>query len=418
MPSRNDFSDGKTIDDTSRMEFSSEDKLDSFGLVKQKGKGQPAYTAQSRQADISELFQPLNVGRAKLRNRIVYAPLTRCRATGNVPQDNAIKYYTQRAHGCEGGLIIAEGTAVSESGRGYPDVPGIYDQEQILQWKKITEAVKAHGATFYCQLWHTGRVSHSGLQPNAAAPVSSFATACAGDVYTPHGPEPYPIPTALDKAGIAEMVDVFRQAARNAIDAGFDGVEVHGANGYLIDQFIKPKPNQRTDEYGGSVQNRCRFALEVIQAVVEEAGADRVGLRLSAFQEFGDVADPDPYATNKYLIKEINRFNLAYLHMVEPRASGAEDTAGQFEDQDLSPFRKLFNGPFMAAGGYNRERAIAALKQDHADLITFGRHYLANPDLPRRFRESAPLNKYDRATFYGGDDKGYTDYPFLPDSHE
>ncbi|KAK9852132.1 hypothetical protein WJX84_008064 [Apatococcus fuscideae] len=333
---------------------------------------------------------------------------------GHVPQGNAVEYYSQRARGCEGGLIITEATVVSETGHGYPCVPGIYTKEQIEGWKPITKEVKKHGATFFMQIWHVGRTSHNEFMPNKAPPLSSMATTATGDVYLPDGtPSKFTKPQALDKAGINNAINEYRQAARNAIDAGFDGVEIHGANGYLIDQFIKPKPNQRTDEYGGSIENRCRFALEIAAAVCKEVGAERVGIRLSPYGQFGDVDDDKPNETNIYLTEQLNKFGLAYIHFVEPRIAGNTDCDVRHESYNTEHFRKIWNSTFISAGGYNRERAIEAVQSNHTDLVCLGRHYLANPDLPRRWRENKPLNKYNRDLFYTQGNEGYLDYPWL-----
>lgn len=394
-------------------EHAETDKLDQKDLTKQKGDVKPGYSASSSDEDVSVIFQPHKVGAYQVPHRMVYAPLTRCRAIDTNPQKNMIEYYRQRGVGAEGGLIIAEGTVISDTGHGYANVPGIYTKTHIERWQDVTKACKDAGAVFFCQLWHTGRSSHADFQPNKEPPLSSVAVAAGGEIFTAEGPKPHSKPKALDKAGIAKVVDDFRQAARNAMDAGFNGVEIHGANGYIIDQFIKPKPNDRTDEYGGSIENRCRFCLEVVKAVTDEVGADKVGIRLSPYGEFGDVADDKPNATNRYLTDQLNKFGLAYLHMVEPRIAGNTEVDVTDETYNLAQFRKLYNGTFIAAGGYNRERAIQSLKLDHADLICFGRHYLSNPDLPKRFREHAELNKYNRDTFYTSNDAGYIDYPFL-----
>ncbi|DBB09760.1 TPA: hypothetical protein ACH3X3_001395 [Trebouxia sp. C0006] len=400
---------------SAKREHAETDNLDQKDLTKQKGDVKPGYSASSTDEDVSLFFRPQKVGAYEVPNRLVYAPLTRCRAIDSNPQKNMVEYYRQRGAGSEGGLVIAEGTVISDTGFGYSHVPGIFTKKHIERWQDITKACKDAGGLFFCQLWHVGRSSHADFQPNKAAPLSSAAVAAEGDIFTPEGSKPHSTPKALDKAGIAKIVDEFRQAARNAIDAGFNGVEIHGANGYIIDQFIKPTPNNRTDEYGGSVEKRCRLCLEVVKAVTDEVGADKVGIRLSPYGEFGSVADDKPNATNRYLTEQLNKFGLAYLHMVEPRIAGNTEVDVTDKTYNLSHFRKLFDGTFIAAGGYNRERAIEALQKDHADLICFGRHYLANPDLPKRFREHAELNSYNRDTFYTNDDAGYIDYPFLED---
>ncbi|DBA72626.1 TPA: hypothetical protein ACH3X2_010374 [Trebouxia sp. C0005] len=400
---------------SAKREHAETDNLDQKDLTKQKGDVKPGYSASSTDEDVSLFFRPQQVGAYEVPNRLVYAPLTRCRAIDSNPQKNMIEYYRQRGAGSEGGLVLAEGTVISDTGFGYSHVPGIFTKKHIERWQDVTKACKDAGGLFFCQLWHVGRSSHADFQPNKAAPLSSAAVAAEGDIFTPDGSKPHSTPKALDKAGIAKIVDEFRQAARNAIDAGFNGVEIHGANGYIIDQFIKPTPNNRTDEYGGSIEKRCRLCLEIVKAVTDEVGANKVGIRLSPYGEFGSVADDKPNATNRYLTEQLNKFGLAYLHMVEPRIAGNTEVDVTDKTYNLSHFRKLFDGTFIAAGGYNRERAIEALQKDHADLICFGRHYLANPDLPKRFREHAELNSYNRDTFYTNDDAGYIDYPFLED---
>eukprot|EP00887_Chlorella_sp_A99_P005008 scaffold4.g5008.t1 len=309
-------------------------------------------------------------------------------------------------------------------------------QEQVEAWQPITKAVHDKGATFFCQarrswehaslhhgcaparlLWHVGRASHPHYQPNEELPVSSSAIAVGNGSQCfslkSMQLEDYPAPRALEKEEIPGIVEEFRVAARNAIAAGFDGVEVHGANGYLIDQ---DNVNHRTDEYGGPIENRCRFALEVVRAVVEEVGADRVGLRLSPFGSFLSATDSHPYALTTYLLEELNEFNLAYVHLVEPRTGGSVDVdPGAYS---LDPFRKVYRGTVIAAGGYKRDDAATAVASGRADLVAFGRWFLANPDLPRRFQLGAPLNKYDRNTFYTQGEEGYVDYPVLEDTEE
>lgn len=286
------------------------------------------------------------------------------------------------------------------------------------------KAVHGKGAKFFLQLWHVGRASHQDFQPHGEAPLSSSAVAASGDVYTPKGMKPYPVPRALATEEIPAIVEQFRQGARNALDAGFDGVEVHCANGYIIDQFLKSSVNKRTDKYGGPIENRARFAVEVVCAVAEEVGADRTGIRVSPFGGFLDAEDEHPYALHTYLLEELNPLGLAYVHFIEPRAlhsMGVSSPNAEFNferrDASLDVFRKAFHGPFIAAGGHTRASGIAALREDHADAIAYGRLFLANPDMVKRFELDAPLNKYDRATFYTQDQvKGYTDYPFLEDA--
>lgn len=363
------------------------------------------------------LFTPVQLGPYTLKHRIVYAPLTRCRAFNNVPQPNAATYYGQRA--TEGGLIISEGTVISEQGRGYPCTPGLYTTEQVEAWKPIVEAVHAKGAIFFSQIWHTGRASHPDYQPNEELPVGPSAKAVGDGTQTfslkTMQMEDYPVPRALDASEIPAIIDQYRVAAANAIAAGFDGVEIHGANGYLIDQFLKDNVNDRTDEWGGSIENRCRFALEVVKAVAGEIGANKTGLRLSPFGGFLDVSDSHPYALTTYLLEELAKLDLAYVHLVEPRTAGVDDVdPGR---RTLAPFRAVYPGTLIVAGGYNRDDGAAAIESGRADLICYGRHFLSNPDLPLRFKLGAPLNKYDRATFYTQGEEGYLDYPFLEQSH-
>ncbi|KAJ4713760.1 12-oxophytodienoate reductase [Melia azedarach] len=357
------------------------------------------------------LLTPYKMGNFSLSHRIVLAPLTRQRSYNNVPRPHAILYYSQRTS--KGGFLIAEATGVSDTAQGYPDTPGIWTKEQVEAWKPIVDAVHAKGGIFFCQLWHVGRVSNQDFQPNGQAPISSTDKSLTPQLrsngidvarFTP--------PRRLRTDEIPQAVNDFRLAAKNAIEAGFDGVEIHGAHGYLIDQFMKDQVNDRTDQYGGSLENRCRFALEVVEAIANEIGADRVGIRLSPFANYMESGDSNPEALGLYMAKALNKYNILYCHMVEPRMK----TVGEkFEcPQSLLPMRKAFNGTFLVAGGYDREDGNKAIADERADLVVYGRFFLANPDLPRRFELNAPLNKYNRETFYISDPvKGYTDYPFL-----
>jgi len=359
------------------------------------------------------LLTPFKLGSYTLQNRIVLAPLTRNRTVAdNVPNALMALYYEQRA---TAGLLISEATQVSPQGLGYPNTPGIHSPKQIEGWKLITNAVHAKGGKIFLQLWHVGRISHPDLQPNGELPVAPSAIAPEGEVATYTGMKPYVTPRALELGEIPEIVDQYRIGAKNALEAGFDGVEVHSANGYLLDQFLQDNTNHRTDIYGGSLENRARLLMEVMEAVVDVWGSDRVGVRLSPSGTFGSMYDSNRAATFGYVAKELNRFNLAYLHLVAPRVEGF----GSAEDQpDLGAdfFRPIFNGTIITAGGYSFETGNAAIASGHADLVAFGRLYIANPDLPERFATNAPLNTPDRTTFYGGDAKGYTDYPTLQDS--
>lgn len=362
------------------------------------------------------LFQPYRLPSGKeLQHRIVYAPLTRCRAFNNIPQPNAAVYYAQRAS--QGGLMISEGTVISDDGHGYPCTPGIYSEEQVTAWKPIVQAVHDKGAVFFCQIWHVGRASHPHYMPDERLPVSSTSKAVSGQCFSLKAMQmvDHTEAKALTAEEIPAYVDKYRQAARNAIDAGFDGVEIHGANGYLIDQFLKSGINDRTDQYGGSIENRCRFALEVVKAVADEIGAEKTGIRLSPFGGFLDAFDHHPYASVVFLLEELNKFNLAYVHIVEPRVGGNDD---RFTMDSIKPFRQVYKGTLIAAGGYNAANGGEAVRSGHTDLVCYGRHFIANPDLPRRFQLGAPLNKYNRATFYTQGEEGYTDYPFLEDTEE
>ncbi|OIT04298.1 PREDICTED: 12-oxophytodienoate reductase 2-like [Nicotiana attenuata] len=357
------------------------------------------------------LLTPYKMGIFQLSHRVVLAPLTRQRSYGNVPQPHAILYYSQRT--TKGGLLIAEATGVSDTAQGYPQTPGIWTKEQVEAWKPIVNAVHAKGGVFFCQIWHVGRVSNRDFQPNGQAPIS-----CTDKPLTPqiraNGVDvaQFTPPRRLTTDEIPRIVNDFRLAARNAIEAGFDGVEIHGAHGYLIDQFMKDQINDRTDHYGGSLENRCRFAHEIVEAVVNEIGADRVGIRLSPFASYMESGDSNPSALGLYMAESLNKYGIAYCHMVEPRMK----TVGEKVEcpESLVPMRKAFKGTFMVAGGYDRGDGNKAVVEDRADLVAYGRLFLANPDLPRRFELDAPLNKYNRDTFYISDPVvGYSDYPFL-----
>lgn len=364
------------------------------------------------------LFSPLTVGALELSHRVVLAPLTRLRSTqpGDVPNPLNALYYSQRA--TKGGLLITEATQISQLGKGYPAAPGIYTAEQIEGWKLVTEAVHAKGGFIFLQLWHVGRMSHSSLHPEAGLPVapSAIAPQDGSKALTSHFQQvDYEIPRALSIEELPGIVEQYRQAAANAKLAGFDGVEIHGANGYLLDQFLEDKSNHRTDEYGGSIENRARLLMEVADAVVSVWGKDRVGVRLSPYGTFLDMGDSDPIALFSYVLDQLSKRGLAYAHLVEPRIGNAgADAAPDAKAPDTAIlFRKAFSGVLISAGGYTAELAEEAIAGHHADAVAFGRLFLANPDLPKRFELGAALNDYDRATFYGGTEKGYTDYPAL-----
>ncbi|XP_047318441.1 12-oxophytodienoate reductase 2-like [Impatiens glandulifera] len=364
------------------------------------------------QMEAIPLLTPYKMANFQLSHRVVLAPLTRQRSYNNVPQQHAILYYSQRT--TNGGLLISEATGVSNTAQGYAETPGIWTKEQTEAWKPIVDAVHEKGGIFFCQIWHVGRVSNSGFQPKGQSPISSTDKAMTPQIrsnviddvaqFTP--------PRRLSIEEIPEIVNDFRLAARNAIDAGFDGVEIHGAHGYLIDQFLKDQINDRTDAYGGSLENRCRFALEVVEAVVNEIGADRVGIRLSPFACYMESGDSNPTALGLYLVEALNKYGIAYCHMIEPRMK----TLGEKSEcsHSLVTMRKAFNGTFISAGGYVREDGNEAISENNTDLVAYGRWFISNPDLPLRFKLNAPLNKYNRETFYILDPiVGYTDYPFL-----
>ncbi len=358
----------------------------------------------------SPLFQPLKLGRIELANRMVMAPLTRNRAgEGNVPGDMTIEYYAQRA---SVGLIVAEATQVSAQAQGYVSTPGVHTPEQIAGWRKVTDAVHQRGGRIFVQLWHTGRMSHTAFQPEEKAPVAPSAIAAKAKTYIPGvGYTDTSVPRALETAEIAGIVNDFRTAARHAIEAGFDGVEIHGAHGYLIDAFLRDGSNHRTDQYGGSIENRARFLLEVMQAVTEEIGADRVGIRISPVSPVNDSSESQPQPLFEYVVRELNKIKPVYIHVVEGATGGPRDNA----PFDYEALRRLYDGVWMLNNGYTQEMAEAALKDGRGELVSFGRLMISNPDLPRRFRENAPLAPlFADAPLYGGvGPHGYTDYPAL-----
>lgn len=358
-----------------------------------------------------DLFTPIRLGALSLPNRMVMAPMTRSRAgAGNVPTALNALYYVQRA---SAGLILSEGTQVSPQGVGYPNTPGIHTDAQVAGWRAVTDAVHEAGGRIMAQLWHVGRISHPSIQPGGAAPVAPSAIAAQGTVYTAEGMQPLPTPRALDLDEIPGVIAQFAEGARRARDAGFDGVEIHAANGYLLDQFLRDGTNQRTDRYGGSIANRARLLLEVTEAVIAAWSADRVGVRLAPYGTFNDIRDSDPAALFNHVAEALAPFGLAFLHVIEgvPDHGMAAPPAGA--EPLAARLRAAFKGPLMLNGGYDRASADAALAAGTADLVSFGVPFIANPDLPARFKAGAPLNTPDTATFYGGDAKGYTDYPAL-----
>jgi N-ethylmaleimide reductase len=355
------------------------------------------------------LFTPVHLGALETPNRIIMAPLTRMRAgPGRVPTPLMAEYYAQRA---AAGLIISEATAISEQGTGCPNTPGIYTAEQVAGWQFVTDAVHDAGGHIFLQLWHMGRVSHPSFQPDGGLPVAPSALAPrSGQVLTEHGLQPYVTPRALNKKELPGIVAQYAAAARRAKIAGFDGVEIHNANGYLLDQFLRDGTNQRTDEYGGPARNRARLTLEVTVAVVKIWGADRVSIRFSPGGVFNDMHDSNPLATFSHVLHELNRFKLAYAHLI---VSTEDDLQHGAVPVPLVALRKEFQGPLIVANGYTRATATQVLAEDLADAVAFGRLFIANPDLPERFQLNSPLNPLDEAAFYGGAEKGYTDYPAL-----
>ena len=357
----------------------------------------------------ADLFTPIRLGGLELPNRIVMAPLTRNRAgqPGNVPQPINAIYYAQRA---SAGLIITEGSPISEMAHGYPGTPGIHSPAQVAGWKRVTDAVHAKGGRIFVQLWHVGRISHPSLLPNDALPVGPSAIKPAGQAFTRHGMADFVTPRALKTSEIPALVESFRMAAHNAKTAGFDGVEVHGANGYLLDQFLRDGSNHRTDRYGGSIPNRTRLLQEVVAEVCDVWGADRVGVRISPLNQYNDMRDSNPQALFNHVGDGLRPFGLAYLHVMERDVHGAEVPL------DFHELRRRFNGHYVANGGYDKQRANAAIAASRADCVAFGKFYVANPDLVERFAQDAPLNVANPSTFYGGREHGYTDYPALTDA--
>lgn len=360
------------------------------------------------------LFDPLQCGDLTLPNRVVMAPLTRMRAKqpGNVPWELNATYYAQRA---TAGLIVTEATQVCPEGQGYPATPGIHSTEQVQGWKLITQAVHERGGRIFLQLWHVGRISHRTLQPQNQLPVAPSAIKPKGGTYSPSWEAvEFETPRALETSEVSAVVEQYKRGAMNAKAAGFDGVEVHGANGYLIDQFLQDGTNQRRDQYGGSIENRVRFLLEVTDAVVSVWGNGRVGVRLSPFGSFNDMADSDSVGLFTHALRKLGERRIAYAHLVEPRqAAGESDKLISGAPEPTRMFRDVFQGVMISAGGYTREEAMRAVEEGRADAIAFGRLFISNPDLVQRLKSNSELNKYHRPTFYGGEEKGYTDYPAL-----
>ncbi|MBN9205803.1 alkene reductase [Methylibium petroleiphilum] len=357
---------------------------------------------------MTSLFDPIRLGDIELRNRIAMAPLTRNRAVaGRVPSPLAVEYYRQRA---DAGLIVTEATQISPLGQGYLDTPGIYSREQVEGWKAVTRAVHERGGKIVVQLWHVGRISHVSLLPEGEVPVAPSAITAKSKTFTRNGFEDVSAPRALALAELPGIVEQYRVAARNAIEAGFDGVEVHGANGYLLEQFLRDSTNHRTDAYGGSIENRARLLLEVMRAVTAEIGAGRTGLRLSPVTPANDAAlDSDPQALFNHVAEQLAPLKLAFLHVIEGATGGPRDVA----PFDYAALRTRVKAPWIVNNGYDRDMAIEAVADGRADVVAFGRPFISNPDLVQRLRVGAPFAALDRDTLYGGGAKGYTDYPAL-----
>ncbi|MBV2144079.1 alkene reductase [Falsochrobactrum sp. TDYN1] len=370
---------------------------------------------------MTTLFDPVTLGELKLANRIVMAPLTRNRSPKAVPNDLNVAYYEQRA---SAGLIITEATAISHQGQGYADVPGLYSPEQLAGWKRVTDAVHKAGGKIVAQMWHVGRISHYSLQPNGEKPVAPSAITAKAKTYLVHEDGtgefvPTSEPRALEKSEIGEIVATYARAARDAVEtAGFDGIEIHAANGYLIDQFLRSDSNLRDDEYGGSIKNRARFLFEVMEAVIKAVGAGKVGIRLSPVTPANDASDPDPQPLFDYVVEKLAGYDLAYVHIVEGATGGARDFQQGPQPFDYAHLKRTYRdaggeGAWMVNNGYDRELAEEAVASSEADVVAFGKPFIANPDLVRRLKENAPLNELDQQNMYGGGAKGYTDYPML-----
>lgn len=352
-----------------------------------------------------KLFSTYNLGKIELKNRMVMAPMTRSRAINNIPNELMVEYYTQRANA---GLIITEGVAPSANGLGYARIPGIYTKDQLEGWKKVTKAVHDKNGKIFIQLMHTGRASHPDNMEKGTEILAPSAIALSGEMYTDaKGPQAYPVPKEMTLHDIEKTQNEYVNAAKNAIEAGFDGVELHGANGYLIDQFINPASNQRNDEYGGSIKNRSRFALEIARKVAHAIGAEKTGIRLSPYGAFNDMKPFDDLEeTYKYLAGELSRINLVYLHLVDHSSMGAPEVSESVK----SGIKEAFKGTIIVSGGFDKEKAEMALTEGKGELVAFGRPYLANPDLVYRFENNIELNAPAFDTFYTPGSKGYTDY--------
>lgn len=359
------------------------------------------------------LLTKYNLSGIELANRIVMAPMTRSRAgDGNVATDLMAKYYKQRS---SAGLIISEGTQISQQGIGYPWTPGIHTDAQVEGWKKVTNAVHEESGKIFAQLWHVGRVSHPRYH-DGKPPVAPSAVKPDGQIFTPDGMEDFVTPRALETDEIPGIVDDYSQAAHNAMEAGFDGVEIHGANGYLIDQFLKDGTNKRDDRYGGNLENRARFVIEVVEAVADAIGAEKTGIRFSPAGRNQGIIDSNPKETFGYLLKQLNKFNLAYIHLMEPMSDVSD--LDNYPAEVTKYFRTIYNGTIITNVAYDQNSGNKVIEEGIADLVAYGRPFIANPDLPARFAAGAELNKPDQSTFYGGGKEGYIDYPFMNESSE
>lgn len=359
-------------------------------------------------SNLSSLFEPVQMGATMLPHRVLMAPLTRNRAQPDgTPKELASEYYAQRA---SAGLIISEATQISEMGKGYLDTPGIYTESHIASWKKINDAVHAAGGRIFVQLWHVGRISNTSLLPEGRSPVAPSAITANAQTFTANGFKDCSDPIALDQDGINTTIENFRRAAQAAKDAGFDGVEVHSANGYLLDQFLQDGTNTRDDKYGGSIENRARLLNDVLDVVGEIFPMENIGVRLSPLGQFNDISDSNPEALFSYVYKTLSTRKLAYLHIVE-EFPGADISSEEIAI--VKRLRELYDGFYIGNGGYDAVTAAQAIESGHANAIAFGRPFISNPDLPERYRVGAALNEADGDTFYGGNEKGYTDYPFL-----
>ena len=356
----------------------------------------------------TDLFEPVQMGALHLHNRIVMAPLTRSRAgKGDIPGPLNAQYYAQRA---SAGLIISEASQISPQGKGYAFTPGIYSKDQVEGWKLVTSAVHGNGGLIFSQLWHVGRISHPDLQEGGQLPVAPSAITPAGQAFTESGFKDHVTPRALETSEIPGIIAQYVNAAQCAKDAGFDGVEIHGANGYLLDQFLRDSTNKRTDNYGGSLENRARLMLEVVEAVCKVWSKDRVGIRLAPTSHANDISDSHPFETFSYVVKQLNQFKLAYIHIIEGETIGPRDIPADFSFKKL---RELFDGFYIANNGYDLALAEKARRENLADLICFGRLFIGNPDLVERLKLGAPLNDAPKDTWYGGGAEGYTDFKTL-----